>query len=161
MSAEHRDTRGRFLPGCPAGPGSGLGRRAAHAARVLREAITDQDLQAAIRKVAEMAAAGDMAAARLLFERVAGKAPDPIEEGADGAPGVPIALGDLGTASSCADAMRKVVHGLTAGAVDAPTAASLLAMVEMVSRAHERTAMELIEQRLAALEADQDRSMLQ
>jgi len=71
-----RDSNGRFKVGNPGGPGSPVARQA----RQLRERLNDalfkgcspDRLLAAVDALLKQAECGDVAAARLLFERIAG-----------------------------------------------------------------------------------------
>jgi hypothetical protein len=68
-----RDPRGRFARGNKGGPGNPFARRTAQFRKVLLEMVTDEDIQAAARKLIEQARAGDLAAIRLLFSYTIGK----------------------------------------------------------------------------------------
>jgi hypothetical protein len=73
------------------GPGNRFGRGNPHAHRVhviqalIRDETTDDDLRAVWRRLLEMAKAGDLTAAKLVFDRVLGKVrdvePEPPEPG--------------------------------------------------------------------------------
>ena len=75
-NGDGRDTKGRFKPGNRGGPGSPLARHS----RQLRERLNDalfkvcspDRLATAIDAVLKLAEAGDVAALRLLLERIAG-----------------------------------------------------------------------------------------
>lgn len=64
---------GRFLPGWKGGPGNPYGRRVADIRRVLVEAVTDEDLYDLARTLVEKGKAGDVMAAREVFDRLMGK----------------------------------------------------------------------------------------
>jgi hypothetical protein len=72
-STDQRDPRGRFAKGNPGGPGNPFARKTAQFRKVLQETVTDEDIQAAARKLIEQARAGDLAAIRLLFSYTIGK----------------------------------------------------------------------------------------
>ena len=68
-----RDSQGRFQAGNPGGPGNPQVRQlAAHQAAV-REALTPSDLKAVLKKLHGLAMDGDVAAARVVLDRVVGK----------------------------------------------------------------------------------------
>lgn len=71
MTAE-RDERGRFLPGNPGGPGNPHARQVAQLRAALLEAVTPEDVREIIGVVVEAARGGDLAAAKLLFDRLLG-----------------------------------------------------------------------------------------
>jgi hypothetical protein len=77
-----RDTRGRFLPGNGGGPGSPLARHARELRERLNEALfktcSPDRLLAAVDAVLKLAEAGDVAALKLLCERISGP-PIPAE----------------------------------------------------------------------------------
>jgi len=62
--ANGRDGHGRFTTGNPGGPGNPYGQRTGHLRAILLDAVTDDELRASVRKLIEMAKAGDIAAAR-------------------------------------------------------------------------------------------------
>ena len=68
----HRDTRGRFIAGNPGGPGNPLAARVGRLRAALLEAVTPEDIQSVVRRLVEEAREGDVAAARLVLERVLG-----------------------------------------------------------------------------------------
>jgi hypothetical protein len=67
-----RDGRGRFVVGCHGGPGNPLARRVAELRAAVLDAVSAADLRAIAVKLVELARAGDLVAARLLFDRVLG-----------------------------------------------------------------------------------------
>lgn len=66
-----RDEAGRWLPGCPAGPG----RRPGYAA-VFREVLTPEELGAVLRAVLAKAKDGDLRAAELILRRAVPELPN-------------------------------------------------------------------------------------
>jgi hypothetical protein len=72
-ATSQRDPRGRFAQGNKGGPGNPFARRTAQFRKVLLEVVTDEDIQAAARKLIEQARAGDLAAIRILFSYAIGK----------------------------------------------------------------------------------------
>ncbi len=64
---------GRFLPGNPGGPGNPHAARVAALRGALLEAVTPADLAAIARSLVQAARSGDVAAAKLVFERVLGR----------------------------------------------------------------------------------------
>lgn len=67
-----RDARGRFAPGNPGGPGNPHARQVARLRAALLEAVTPADVREIIAVVVEAARGGDLAAAKLLFDRLLG-----------------------------------------------------------------------------------------
>jgi len=96
MSKPHRDEYGRFLPGCPAGPGNPQVRRIHAVRNVIREAIDDGDLVNVLRMLVERAESGDVAAAREVLDRRLGKPKQTVAvEGDAAADELRQAVGDL------------------------------------------------------------------
>ena len=71
-----RDESGRFLPGNPGGPGNPHAAQVGRLRSALLGAVTPEDMRAVALALVEKARAGDIAAARVLFDRVLGK---PVE----------------------------------------------------------------------------------
>ena len=69
-----RDERGRFTTGNSGGPGNPYARRVAQLRSALIACVTDDDLQQVASAMIAAAKGGDVAAARLLFDRVLGPA---------------------------------------------------------------------------------------
>ena len=67
-----RGANGRFLVGNPGGPGSPYVKKVAALRSALFAAVSARDLRAIIKKMVEEAKAGDVAAARLLLDRLLG-----------------------------------------------------------------------------------------
>jgi hypothetical protein len=68
-----RDKNGRFAKGNSGGPGNPFARRVAQLRAVLMESVTDDDMRAVVRTLVTLAKAGDVAAIKLLFERLLGR----------------------------------------------------------------------------------------
>jgi hypothetical protein len=64
---------GRFLPGNPGGPGNPYAARVATYRAALLEAVTPGDLAAIARTLVQAARSGDVAAAKIVFERTLGR----------------------------------------------------------------------------------------
>lgn len=76
-----RGTNGRFLPGNRLAKGNPAARRAQALRFALMRAVTPADLTTIVAKLIELAAAGDVQAAKLILDRVLGPAvPIDIEE---------------------------------------------------------------------------------
>ena len=71
--AERDPQTGRFLPGNGGGPGNPYAARVAELRSALLEAVTPGDLAAIVRSLVQAARSGDVAAAKLVFERVLGR----------------------------------------------------------------------------------------
>jgi len=67
-----RDKNGRFVKGNSGGPGNPFAARIGRLRSVLIDAVTEEDMRETIRAVVEAARGGDLAAAKLLFDRVLG-----------------------------------------------------------------------------------------
>ena len=67
-----RDERGRFLPGNKGGPGNPYAKRVAALRRALLGAVSEQDLTDIISALVTKARSGDVAAAKILLDRVFG-----------------------------------------------------------------------------------------
>ena len=65
----------RFAVGNAGGPGNPHGRRVAQLRTVLLDAVTDDDLQAIVAKLVEMAKGGDLRATKEVLDRTLGKSP--------------------------------------------------------------------------------------
>lgn len=67
-----RDAQGRFAPGNRAAKGNPLARKAQSLRSAMFDAVSAADLRAVVKKLLELAKAGDVQAARLVFERCLG-----------------------------------------------------------------------------------------
>ena len=142
--ANDRDAKGRFTPGNPGGPG-GPRRRAFTLREAASEAITQEHLQAMLRKAAAMALQGNLSAMRFVFERVCGKAP---EAPATAEP-LGIALPSMRTAAECNQALERITDAICNGTLDRDVAKLLIDAVQARLKAIE---VHELEQRLADLE---------
>lgn len=78
---------GRFGPGNAFSRGNPLNRRMFHLRAALLAAIDRQTIEAAARELGKQAAAGDLAAIKLLFDYCCGRPPQALEiSGPDGEP---------------------------------------------------------------------------
>ncbi len=69
------DANGRFLKGNPGGPGNPFIKRVSTLRAALFAEVTKEDMQLVIRRLVTMAKAGDVAATKVLLDRVLGKVP--------------------------------------------------------------------------------------
>jgi hypothetical protein len=76
-----RDRNGRFAKGNAGGPGNPFARRVAHLRSVLMESVTDEDMRAVVRTLVTLAKAGDVAAIKLLFDRLLGRVAATTDDG--------------------------------------------------------------------------------
>ena len=137
MTDEVRDDRGRFKPGNPGGPGGS--RKRPHRLRLAaQEAISEEHMQAMIRKAAAMALQGNLAAMRLVFERTAGR---PAEATADDEP-LPFTLPELRSAADCEAALEQVMAAFCARTIDRDTAKVLTEMIHVRIKAIETRDLE-------------------
>jgi hypothetical protein len=67
-----RDNAGRFSTGNAGGPGNPYAKRVGQLRRALLDAVSEDDLQAVIQAMVRKATGGDVAAARILFDRCLG-----------------------------------------------------------------------------------------
>jgi hypothetical protein len=67
-----RGAKGRFLPGNKEGRGNPLAGKVARLRGVVVASIGANDMRVIVKKVVEMAKAGDLAAAKVVFERSVG-----------------------------------------------------------------------------------------
>jgi hypothetical protein len=99
-ATEARDACGRFAKGNPGGPGNPYPRRVAALRQALLNAVTEDDMSAITKAVIDEAKAGNIAAAKLLFQYVLGKPgstadPDRDEKTGMGANDSPFAVAEL------------------------------------------------------------------
>ena len=81
-NGDGRDAQGRFAAGNTGGPGNPYARETARLRRLIREAVSDEDLREIVRGMVQAAKGGDLAAAKELLNRLVGKprdAADPDE----------------------------------------------------------------------------------
>lgn len=67
-----RDVRGRFAKGNPGGPGNPHAKKVAQLRSALLRAVSMSDLRAVVKKLVDLALAGDVPAARLIMDRLLG-----------------------------------------------------------------------------------------
>jgi hypothetical protein len=112
-----RDRRGRFKPGSEGGPGRPPGRP--WLARALANCVSPAEAQALIRSLYKRALAGNMTAARLVLERMAGP---PISART-------IVLPELGEALTAEQGLAVIVKAVAAGQVDVDTGKALASLL--------------------------------
>ncbi|MDZ4685022.1 MAG: hypothetical protein SH850_08020 [Planctomycetaceae bacterium] len=95
-SSNGRDDSGKFLPGNAGGPGNPHAGRVSKLRAALLNAITEDDITAVAKAIVESAKLGDVAAAKLLFERCLGR-PGAGDDSDDQAAGRNRILGLLAT----------------------------------------------------------------
>jgi hypothetical protein len=74
-----RDTRGRFVPGNPGGPGNPFARRVASFRKAVCEAVNEEDFRDLAARLLREARHGDLAAVKLLFAYTIGRPGDPVD----------------------------------------------------------------------------------
>jgi hypothetical protein len=67
-----RDEKGRFLAGNPGGPGNPYAKRVANLRKALLKAVTEEDMVEVVHALTAKARKGDVAAAKVLLNRVFG-----------------------------------------------------------------------------------------
>jgi len=108
-----RDDNGRFKPGNAGGPG-GSRRRALTFRKAAEEAISEDHIEAIIRKATRMALEGNLSAMRFVIERVSGRVADaPIE-----AEPINIKVPRLRSVKDCDRAIESLIDGICKGTVD-------------------------------------------
>jgi len=143
--ADGRDGAGRFAKGNTFGRGNPRLRHLAELQTAVREVGTADRLRELLDVLHARGMKGDVHAARLWIERVAGK---PRE-----AAGEALLLDvDCSTIETCRTSAASVVEAAARGDVDSDHATRLLGMLGVVVNAHE---VAQIEERLAALEQQQ------
>jgi hypothetical protein len=82
-NANYRDERGKFLKGCPGGPGNPLAPKVTALKTALLDAVKPDDVSAAVRRLLELVHDDDpktaLDAMRLLFDRVYGRPKESVE----------------------------------------------------------------------------------
>lgn len=79
--------RGRFQPGNKLAKGNPYAKKAAEVKKAIAAAVTQADIRDVVKSLIANAKAGDVHATKELFDRLIGKASQPIEvAGADGDP---------------------------------------------------------------------------
>ena len=68
-----RDSKGRFTPGNPGGPGNPHARQIGLLRSAMIEAVSPEDMRSIALELVDKAKDGNLAAARLLFDRVLGR----------------------------------------------------------------------------------------
>ena len=119
--ASARNEIGQFVKGHPGGPGRPKG-RVNELQRAAEAAVTPEHISAIIRRAVRAALEGNLAAARLVLERVCGR---PTEGQREPVP-LAIDLPSMRTAADCDLAMQKVVEGITSGSITEDAARLLL-----------------------------------
>ena len=144
-----RDTSGRFVPGCPPGPGNPQVRRM-HAYRTAISAeVTPERLGLLMRRLLKSALEGDSTAAKIVLERALGK-PNATPDGQAATLDLPEVL----SAKDVVGAASKILTALGSGQIGVDEATKLMLVMETLRRTIETAD---IEARLAAIERDVDR----
>ena len=133
-----RDTRGRFVPGNPGGPGNPNVRRLHEYQAAIRAAVTPERLMVLMRQLLKAALEGDVAAARVVLDRVLGRPSNPDET----AEVVPVDLPEIVTARDTVVAASRVLTALSGGKISPEDATRLVGVVETVRRCLETADLE-------------------
>ena len=139
-----RDGSGKFLPGTAPGPGRPRS-LTAQMCEAAAQAITPDHIVAILRRVARAALEGNLPAARLVLERMCGRATEAEREPEP----IALELPRMRTAADCDAAVQKIVDGIANGVIPEATAKLLLDAVSTRMKSLELTEHE---QRLADLE---------
>lgn len=105
------------------------GRRRASLARALNRALPPAQLEALLRSLYAQALAGDAASARLLIERVYGKAPAPVPMHVVGP------LADISKPDGHVEALRAIAQQAANGAIDPEHATAVAGLVDRTAEA--------------------------
>lgn len=143
-----RDNRGRFVKGCPGGPGNPTLMRIAKLRSEIQQAVTPAEIRAVFRRLLTKAKAGDVESAKLVLNYAVGK-PIAMPADADENNGIGGVSLDVTSSAGCADAAKAVLAALSAGKVDADSAMKVAGIIELSRRALEQAE---ISERLTALE---------
>jgi hypothetical protein len=136
---------GRFVEGNRCGQGNRANRRIAQLRREL-QAVADDRLPAVVAAMLERAEQGDVAAARVVLDRMLGQVrQEPLEC-------VEVDLGALGSLEDISAATGNVARLLAAGELDADNAKALLDALAEHRASIEAARLDAIERRLAQLE---------
>lgn len=87
LATTGRDEAGRFVKGCPPGPGNPGAKAVARFRAAMLEAVTEDDVRAVVRALVEQARGGNVPAIREFLERVVGRVPLPAIEGGEAGEG--------------------------------------------------------------------------
>lgn len=140
---------GRFVEGNRCGQGNRANRRIAQLRAQLR-AVADDRLPAVVAAMLDRAEQGDVAAARVVLDRMLGQArQEPAEP-------FEVDLGSLRDASAVAEATANVARMVAAGDIEPESAKSLLLALAEHRAALDSVRLEAIEARLAQLEGATD-----
>ncbi len=135
-----RKQDGRFAKGVSGNP-RGRAQGSRHRATILAERLMQDDARDIVKAVISKAKEGDMAAARIVLDRIA-----PIRKGSP----VRFNLPKVGTAQEIADAVAALLRGVAAGELTPDEASTIAGVVEARRRAIETVELE---ERLTKLEA--------
>jgi hypothetical protein len=139
-----RDSKGRFAKGNPGGPG-GSRRKAFVLRKAIEEAITEEHVEAIVRRATRMALEGDLGAMHFVLDRVCGRA----SEAPKSPEPVPVALPRLNHARDCQVAIDRLLEKVVHGSVDRDSAKLL---VDVITARLKSIEVSELEERLAQLE---------
>jgi len=135
-----RKQDGRFRPGVSGNP-TGRPRGARNRSTVLAEATLDEEADALMRKVIDLAKEGDVTALRLCIERLVPRRLDRFIE---------FKLPAIREPNDAVAALSRITEGIGQGELTASEAASLVNLVQVTTKALEVLDLD---RRLSALEA--------
>jgi len=139
-----RDSKGRFQPGNPGGPGNPNWCKAGRYKDALRKAISSEDIATVFKKLLRLTTEGDVHAGKLLLSYAVGKPRDQALGDS-----VALELPVIKSASDLAAASGKVLEAVAKGEVDLAEARGISEMLATASRIHELAS---VEERLKAVE---------
>lgn len=138
--AAKRKPRGRPFPKGRSGNPKGKPKGTRHQATQIAEALMAGDIEAIVDRVVRKAKRGDLAASKLVLDRVA-----PVRKGST----VEIALPDVKTSSDIVAAMAALMAAVVGGKISPEEAQSMAAVLEINRKAIEQHELEA---RIARLE---------
>lgn len=139
-----RDAKGRFAKGNRGGPG-GSRRKAFVLRKAIEEAITEEHVEAIVRRATRMALEGDLGAMKFVLDRVCGRAaeapksPEPVA----------VALPHLRDARDCQVALDRLLARFVDGSVDRD---AVKLLVDVIAARLKSIEVNEVEQRLMHLE---------
>jgi hypothetical protein len=137
-----RDANGRYAAGNPGGPGRSKG-KGYELQRAAQDAVTPEHVAGIMRKAVLLALQGNLAAMKFVLDRTCGRPPEASQTPLD------FALPNLRTATGCANAIDRLVEGISAGTIDLHSAKVMLDLIQCRMKAIE---LGEFEARLAELE---------
>ena len=119
-----RESNGRYAAGNPGGPGRPKG-KGYELLRAAQEAVTPEHINAIMKKAVLLALQGNLAAMKFVLERTCGRPPEASQTPLE------FAMPTLRTATSCANAIDRLVEAISAGTIALHSAKLMLDLVQV------------------------------